>query len=74
MLVTEIITINDREYTHTYSDEGRYVVRDGVSYCEAIDPVGSGREYTEGEIMEGYSNEATESDYQSALGEFGVEI
>lgn len=51
MIATETITINDREYTRTYSDEGRYVVRDGVSYAEAIDPPDSGREYTEGDEM-----------------------
>lgn len=52
MIITETITINDREYSRTYSDDGRYVVRDGVAYSEAIDPVDSGREYTEGELMD----------------------
>ena len=51
MIITEKITINDREFVRTYSDEGRYVCRDGVSYVEAIDPIDSGREYTEGDIM-----------------------
>ena len=51
MIITERVTIRDREFIRTYSDEGRYVVRDGVSYSEAIDPIGTGRVYTEGEIM-----------------------
>ena len=71
MIVTETITRNDCEFVRTYSDENRYVVRDGVSYVEAIDPIDSGREYTEGEVME---EAATEADYQAALEEFGVEL
>ena len=31
----------------TYSDEGFYIVRDGILYEEAIDPEGTGRTYTE---------------------------
>lgn len=52
MIVTETIEINGNEYQRTYSDENRYVVRDGKQYCEAIDPVNSGRTYTEGDLME----------------------
>ena len=51
MIITEKVTINNRDFIRTYSDEGRYVVRDGVSYSEAIDPLDSGRVYTEGEVM-----------------------
>lgn len=51
MIITEVITINDRQFIRTYSDENRYVVREGVSYSEAVDPVGLGRIYTEGDIM-----------------------
>lgn len=52
MIKTETITVDGRELTRTWSDAGRYVVRDGVSYGEAIDPAELGRTYTEGEIME----------------------
>ena len=52
MIVTETITIGGGTFTRTYSDAGRFVVRDGVSYSEAIDPVNSGRIYTEGEIID----------------------
>ena len=52
MIKTENLTINDKALIRTYSDENRYVVREGVSYSEAIDPVELGRIYTEGELME----------------------
>lgn len=51
MIITERVTINNREFIRTYSDSNRFVVRDGVSYSEAIDPLESGRVYTEGEVM-----------------------
>jgi len=51
MIITEKVNIRNRDFIRTYSDEGRYVVRDGVSYSEAIDPLDSGRVYTEGEVM-----------------------
>ena len=47
MIQTENITINDRMLTRTYSDSGYYIQRDGVRYAEAIDPLDSGRAYTE---------------------------
>ena len=31
----------------TYSDEGKYIKRDGIVYTEAIDPDGLGRVYEE---------------------------
>lgn len=54
MIVTETFYINEREFTRTYSDANRYVVRDGVEYSEACDPSEFGRTYTEGNIMEDY--------------------
>lgn len=51
MIKTQSITIGGQEYTRTYSDDNRYVVRDSVSYSEAIDPAYLGRTYTEGETM-----------------------
>ena len=47
MIITETITINDMEYLHTYSDLGYQVERDGIIYGDAIDPINSGRTYTE---------------------------
>ena len=44
----------------TYSDRGRKIIRDGVTYDEAIDPSDSGRVYTE-------SDEPTELTADEAL-------
>lgn len=51
MIKTESIIIGGQEYTRTYSDDNRYVVRDGISYSEAVDPAYLNRTYTEGEEM-----------------------
>ena len=49
----------------TYSDSGFMIERDGVRYSEAIDPVGSGRTYTETEVpME--SEPSTETEEKAA--------
>lgn len=61
MIRVEIITEDGNQYMRTYSDVGRHVVRDGIEYDEAIDPVDSGREYTEGtpiEVDDGEESEA----------------
>ena len=50
MIIAEQITINDRQFTKTYSDSGFMVERDGVQYSEAIDPSEFGRTYTETDI------------------------
>ena len=49
MIISETLTINGKEYTRRYSDLGVYLERDGARYEEAIDPVDSGRTYTETE-------------------------
>lgn len=49
MIIYDELTINDRAFIHTYSDAGRYVVRDGISYNEAYDFAELHREYTEGD-------------------------
>ena len=48
---TETITINGRTFVHTYSDANLMIRQDSTSniYSEAVDPVGSGRTYTETE-------------------------
>lgn len=51
MIVTENFKVGERDFIRTYSDSGRYVVRDGVSYSEACDPAEFGRTYTEGDLM-----------------------
>ena len=47
MIVTEITTINGKEFKHTYSDKGMKIKRDNVMYDEAYDPVEFEREYEE---------------------------
>lgn len=51
MIVQEHFDVNGRDFIRTYSNSGRYVVRDGVEYGEACDPAEFGRVYTEGELM-----------------------
>ena len=50
MIKTENLTINGKAFVRTYSDNGYMVERDGAMYSEAVDPLGSGREYTETDI------------------------
>lgn len=47
MLIKEVVTINETEFNHTYSDVGFYIERDGVEYSDAIDPIDIEREYVE---------------------------
>lgn len=47
MVITETITIRNKEYLHNYSDAGFYIIRDGIKYADAIDAIGSDRVYEE---------------------------
>lgn len=47
MIKAEQIRLNGVDYTRTYSDKNMMIERDGAVYSEAIDPIGSGRTYTE---------------------------
>ena len=60
MIKTENFTIKDKQFIRTYSDSGRYVVRDGISYAEACDPAEFERTYTEGDIMPDEDADANE--------------
>lgn len=51
MILQEHFDVDGRDFIRTYSDAGRYVVRDGESYSEACDPAEFGRTYTEGDLM-----------------------
>lgn len=51
MIISETIKLNDTNFTKTYSDAGFYIERNGIHYVEAIDPLGSGREYTETDTL-----------------------
>lgn len=51
LIKTETLIINNVQFVRTYSDSGRYVVRDGISYDEAIDLAELGRTYAEGDLI-----------------------
>ena len=66
-IIVETFYINNTEFTRTYSDANRYVVRDGVSYSEACDPAEFGRTYTEGDLIPYDERDNTEeADYAEA--------
>lgn len=61
MIITETITIRDKEYLHNYSDEGYYIIRDGIKYADAIDAIDSDRVYEEtDELIEQPEEESEE--------------
>ena len=47
MIIQTTKEINGVMYAYTYSDSGFMIERDGVCYSEAVDPLDSGRVYTE---------------------------
>ena len=49
MIVQTAKEINGVMYDYAYSDSGYIIERDGVRYSEAVDPIDSGRVYTETE-------------------------
>lgn len=73
MIRIETVIINGKEYTRTWSDLGVMIERDGALYEEAVDPVDSGREYTETDVPV-EDAEAEEADYLAALGRLGVDV
>ena len=74
MIIRTTKEINGVIFTYTYSDSGNMIERDGVRYSEAVDPLDSGRLYTETDepIDVGTREEALE-DYKAALQILGVE-
>lgn len=60
MIITENFKVGGRDFIRTYSDAGRFVVRDGVEYGEACDPAEFGRTYTEGDLIPEDDAEAAE--------------
>lgn len=65
-IVTETFYVGEREFTRTYSDANRYVVREGISYDEACDPTEFGRTYTEGDIKDYEDSSPVEDEYSQA--------
>ena len=58
MIVNTTVEIDGTSYDCHYSDAGRYVCRDGQQWEEAVDPLNSGRVYTEGGLIEDDESEA----------------
>ena len=70
MIIQTKKEINGVVYDYAYSDSGFMIERDGVRYSEAVDPLDSGRIYTEtDEPIDMGTDEATVEDYQTALKE-----
>lgn len=65
MIKTEIITVNGRQLQRTWSDGDFYIERDGARYSEAVDPLDSGRTYTETD--EPIEDNAELEDYKTAF-------
>ena len=73
MIIQTTKEINGVVYDYAYSDSGFMIERNGVRYSEAVDPIDSGRVYTEtDEPVEVGTKEATEEDYKAALKILGV--
>lgn len=51
MIVTERYEFSGKVFVRTYSNSGRYVVRDGIEYEEARDPAEFQRQYIEGDLI-----------------------
>ena len=74
MIIQTTKEINGVVYDYAYSDSGFMIERDGVRYSEAVDPIDSGRLYTEtDEPIDVGTKEKTVEDYKAALQILGVE-
>ena len=74
MIIQTTKEINGVVYDYAYSDSGYMIERDGARYSEAVDPLDSGRLYTEtDEPIDVGMKEETVEDYKAALQILGVE-
>ena len=74
MIIQTTKEINGVVYDYTYSNSGYMIEREGVRYSEAVDPIDSGRLYTEtDEPIDVSTKEETVEDYKAALKILGVE-
>ena len=74
MIIQTTKEINGVVYDYAYSDSGYMIERDGARYSEAVDPLDSGRLYTEtDEPINVGTKEETVEDYKVALQILGVE-
>ena len=65
MIIQTTKEIDGVLYNYAYSDSGYMIERDGVRYSEAVDPLDSGRVYTE-------SNEFIEAEALSEIEEKAI--
>ena len=74
MIIQTTKEIDGVMYDYAYSDSGYMIERDGLRFSEAVDPLDSGRLYTEtDEPIDVGTKEATVEDYKAALKILGVE-
>ena len=74
MIIQTTKEINGVVYDYAYSDSGYMIERDGARYSEAVDPLDSGRLYTEtDEPINVGAKEETVEDYKATLQILGVE-
>ena len=74
MIIQTTKEINGVVYDYAYSDSGYMIERDGVLYSEAVDPLDSGRVYTEtDEPIDVGTREESVEDYKAALQILGVD-
>ena len=74
MIIQTTKEINGVVYDYAYSDSGYMIERDGVLYSEAVDPLDSGRVYTEtDEPIDVGTKEESLEDYKAALQILGVD-
>ena len=65
MIIQTTKIINGIVYDYTYSDSGFMIERNGARYSEAVDPLNSGRVYTEtDELIEIKTDDTAAEDYQ----------
>lgn len=72
MIITETITIRNKEFIRNYSDEGFYIQKVGTEevYSEAIDPTDSGRTYIETDkLIDNIDEEINADDFLSMIKE-----
>ena len=68
MIIQTTKEINGVVYDYAYSNSGYMIERGGVRYSEAVDPIDSGRVYTEtDEPLDVAAQEETVEDYKAAL-------
>lgn len=74
MIIQTTKEINGVVYDYAYSDSGYMIERNDARYSEAVDPLDSGRLYTEtDELINVGTKEETVEDYKAALQILGVE-